>query len=61
MVEEDGEVWEDSRIKEGDMVLFAKYSGLDFTVDEEAGYRILELKEILCILEPKDPIVPITD
>lgn len=38
----------------GDMVLFSKYSGTEFSVSEEAGFRILDENEILCTFIAKE-------
>lgn len=49
----------DHSIQEGDMVLFSKYAGADFTIAEE-DFRILDINEILCTLEPIDgPVVEV--
>lgn len=44
-------------VSEGEMVLFSKFSGTDLIIDEEAGFRILETKEILCTLEDTQGVV----
>lgn len=43
---------------EGVMVMFPKFSGMDFTVEEE-DFRILETREVLCTLEGVDEVVPV--
>lgn len=40
-------------IGEGDMVMFARLSGMDFTVSEQS-LRIINVKEILAVLEDTD-------
>src|SRR5579864_8781759 len=37
--------------EEGQMVLFSKFSGINFVIDEHEGYKIIDTKEILCSLE----------
>ena|SRR5579872_4016588 len=38
------------RLGPGVMVLFSKYAGFDFIIDEHEGYRVLDTREILCVL-----------
>lgn len=37
-----------SPVEEGEMILFSKYAGVSFSVDEESGYRIIDENEIIC-------------
>lgn len=41
-------------VSEGDMVLFSKYAGVQFAVDKELGYRIVDESEIICTFERAD-------
>lgn len=47
-----GDAYEDEGIHapvwEGTMILFSKYAGVSFAVDEESGYRIIDENEIIC-------------
>lgn len=43
----------------GAAVMFSKFAGSDFVVDEE-DFKILDVPEILCILAFDEPVVPIT-
>lgn len=43
----------DFNIMEGDMLMFSKYSGTDFRVDEQ-DFRILDVNEVLCRLISAD-------
>lgn len=37
-------------LKEGDMVMFSKYSGIDFHM-QEADYRLLPIENIMCVFD----------
>lgn len=39
----------------GEMVMFSRFAGSDFNIGEEEGFRILDIKEILCVLEEIEP------
>lgn len=43
----------DSMVQEGDMVMFSRFAGTDFIVEQE-DYRMLEEQEIMCTLVPAD-------
>ena len=46
----------DTNLSEGDMVMFSRFAGTDFRVDEE-DFRILEENEIMCTLEDTEGVV----
>lgn len=48
-----GESVNPETLKEGDMVLFARLSGMDFTINEQ-DLRIIHVREIMAILEDTD-------
>lgn len=48
-IELDEEGYEGTNLAEGDMIMFSKYAGTDFRVDEE-DYRILDINEVICRL-----------
>lgn len=44
---------------EGEMVMFSKYAGTDFTIERE-GFRILETKEVMAVLvDTENVVVPV--
>jgi co-chaperonin GroES (HSP10) len=50
-----------SDLKEGDMVMFAKLSGMDFTINEQ-DLRLIHEKEIMAVLEDTDgSVMPVKD
>lgn len=38
------------RLKEGDMVMFSRYAGMDIVVDQ-GDFKLLRYNEIACVLE----------
>lgn len=47
-------------IQEGSMVMFSRFAGTDFMVEEEQ-FRILDEKEIMCTLCGVDEVVPVVE
>ncbi len=43
-------------LREGDMIMFSRFAGMDFRVDEQ-DFRILEESEIVCTLEDTQGVV----
>lgn len=44
------------RVEEGDMIMFSKFAGFDFMIENE-DYRIVEVSEILCTLVDTEGVV----
>lgn len=51
MVGEDCEV-----LHEGEMVLFSKYAGTDFTIEQE-GFRVMDSREVMAVLVDTEGVV----
>ncbi len=50
-----------SQLASGTAVMFSRYAGTDFTVEQNDGFRILETREILCTLEiDAEAVAPIS-
>lgn len=50
-----------NELNEGDMVLFSRFAGTDFRVDEEQ-FRILEENEIMCtLIDTLNVVTPIVE
>lgn len=49
-------------IQEGSLIMFSKFAGTDFMIEEE-GFRILDEREVLCTLEmvKPDAITPVKE
>lgn len=43
--------------KEGAMILFSKFSGMDVVVDEREGLKILETRDVAAILKPINAVI----
>lgn len=53
--------FESCQLSEGDMLMFSRFAGTDFRVDEQ-NFRILEENEVMCTLVDVDQVVtPITE
>lgn len=50
--------WEECPVEVGDMIMFAKYAGTDFSVDEN-DFRVLEIREVIAKLELADGSEPL--
>ena len=46
-------------LQEGVAVLFSKYAGTSYTLDEREGLRVLDVNEVMCTLEVESIIAPI--
>jgi co-chaperonin GroES (HSP10) len=50
---------ESAALLQGAAVMFSKFAGTDFIVDEE-DYKLLDTAEVMCILAFDEPVVPVT-
>lgn len=49
---------ESAALLTGAAVMFSKFAGTDFVVDEE-DFKILDVPEVMAVLEFDDPVVPV--
>lgn len=60
-----GEGWitdlEVGELREGDMIMFSRFAGTDFRVDEQ-NFRILEENEVMCtLIDTEQVVTPISE
>jgi co-chaperonin GroES (HSP10) len=49
-------------IVEGAMVMFSKYAGTDYVIDGLKGFRMLDVRELMCtVIDTKSVVVPIKE
>lgn len=51
---------DDARILTGAAILFSKFAGHDFIVQEE-DFKLIDVNEVLCTLEYDEPVVPVKE
>lgn len=55
------QVFNEDHFEEGDMIMFSRFAGTDFRVDEQ-NFRILEENEVMCtLIDTEQVVTPISE